>query len=444
MTVDAEKQDTTLTVSPYEEGSSASNSVDGLPKDEQSPPEINTAALEVPDGGLVAWMQVSGSFLLFTNSWGILNSFGVFETYYVSINLSGKSSSQIAWIGSLQAFLLLIVGIFSGPFFDLGFFRPLMLTGSIIVVLGLVFTSLCKEYWQLILAQGILTGIGCGLFFVPSVAIVPQYFDKKRALALGIAASGSSVGGVIYPIIFHKLHAKIGFGWSIRVIALIVLVTQTYVVAIMRTRVKQPRKRVKASKSVIVYPPFLAFVGFGFFGFMGVYIPFFYMEGFSLLKGIFDADMSFYTLAIMNAASTFGRLLPNALADKIGPFNVLVPCLVATSVLMFCWIPATDKAGVILISILYGFFSGSIISLSAPCMSVMTPDIAILGTRMGVLFAISSLGLLVGTPVAGQLLKTHLQFEAPALFGGSVLILSAILLTVSRLLYTGPVLMAKA
>lgn len=55
-------------------------------------------------------------------------------------------------------------------------------------------TSLCTEYWQVMLAQAICIGLGCGCIFVPSVAILPQYFTTKKAIATGVAASGSSLG----------------------------------------------------------------------------------------------------------------------------------------------------------------------------------------------------------------------------------------------------------
>lgn len=32
-----------------------------------------------PDGGIEAWLQVTGGFCLFFNTWGILNTFGVFQ-----------------------------------------------------------------------------------------------------------------------------------------------------------------------------------------------------------------------------------------------------------------------------------------------------------------------------------------------------------------------------
>jgi nitrate/nitrite transporter NarK len=55
--------------------------------------------------------------------------------------------------------------------------------------------SLCTEFWQALLAQGFVIGLGGGMLFVPSVAILPTYFSSKIGLAIGLAASGSSMGG---------------------------------------------------------------------------------------------------------------------------------------------------------------------------------------------------------------------------------------------------------
>jgi predicted MFS family arabinose efflux permease len=49
--------------------------------------------------------------------------------------------------------------------------------------------------------------------------------------------------------------------------------------------------------------------------FMAYFVPFFYIEAFSLRVGASE-DVSFYMLAIMNAAGTLGRLFPNFLADR--------------------------------------------------------------------------------------------------------------------------------
>ncbi|KAL2049322.1 hypothetical protein ABVK25_010419 [Lepraria finkii] len=79
------------------------------------------------NGGLIAWLQVLGAFCLFFTSWGIVNSFGVYQTYYENDLLSATStSSQISWIGSIQAFLLVVIGVVTGPIFDQGYLQPLL------------------------------------------------------------------------------------------------------------------------------------------------------------------------------------------------------------------------------------------------------------------------------------------------------------------------------
>ena len=68
---------------------------------------------EVPDGGLEAWMQVAGAFFQFFNTWGLINAFGTFQTYYQSA-FPEQSASNISWIGSIDAFLLLSAGVITG------------------------------------------------------------------------------------------------------------------------------------------------------------------------------------------------------------------------------------------------------------------------------------------------------------------------------------------
>ena len=50
----------------------------------------------IPDGGLVAWLQVLGSFMIFFNTWGVVNSFGVYQTYYENNILQSEGASRIS------------------------------------------------------------------------------------------------------------------------------------------------------------------------------------------------------------------------------------------------------------------------------------------------------------------------------------------------------------
>jgi MFS family permease len=87
-----------------------------------------------------------------------------------------------------------MVGALSGPIYDAGYFHHLLVGGSLLLVIGQVLLSFCTTYWQVLLAQAICIGIGCGALFVPSVAILNTYFTSRISSALGLAASGSSFG----------------------------------------------------------------------------------------------------------------------------------------------------------------------------------------------------------------------------------------------------------
>lgn len=170
-------------------------------------------------------------------------------------------------------------------------------------------TSISTEYWQLVLSQGITVGLGCGCIWVPSVAIVPTYFSTRKSMAVGIGASGGSLGGIIYPIIFHKLEPQIGFPRTVRIMGFIVLVTLVFPVIFMKARLSPASRRRIVDLAAWQEVPYLMF-GIGvFLIFMGFYIPFFYVQIYAIEKGILSQNMGFYLLALLNAGSFFGRLV---------------------------------------------------------------------------------------------------------------------------------------
>ena len=120
--------------------------------------------------------------------------YGVFQSYYSANTLRHSSDSDIAWIGAIQGSLLLIVSFATGPVYDAGYMRGLLCVGSLLTVLGLLMTSICKSYWQFLLAQGVAVGVGSGLLYLPGASIISQYFKKRSSLAFGIASLGSSIG----------------------------------------------------------------------------------------------------------------------------------------------------------------------------------------------------------------------------------------------------------
>lgn len=90
---------------------------------------------------------------------------------------------------------MLLICIVTNPLHDLGYVHSIVNIGTFAIALGMMLTSICHGYWQSVLAQKVVAGISNGLLCLPSLPIVPQCFPSKRkALALGIVAAGSSLG----------------------------------------------------------------------------------------------------------------------------------------------------------------------------------------------------------------------------------------------------------
>ncbi|KAL5360115.1 major facilitator superfamily domain-containing protein [Aspergillus floccosus] len=385
----------------------------------------------IPNGGWKAWLQVFGTFFIFFNTWGILNTFGAYQTYYETGVLFVSTSSNISWIGSVQSSLLLIVGLVTGPLYDAGYFYTLLGGGSLLIVFGQMMISICHEYYQALLAQGFCIGIGVGLIFIPGVAVLSTYFTTKLALANGVAAAGSGLGGILYPIVFHRLCDRIGFGWTTRAIGLIIFVTLFIPILVFRIRVKPSNKRKLMDLSAFLEPAYIWFVLGGTLTFVSLNIPFFYIQYFSIKQDIASGELAFYLLSIITTGSVFGRVFPNFFANRIGPFNIISACTIICGGLMFALINLSSLAGIIVVALLYGFFSGAFVSLPPTCFVKLSPDRGLIGTRMGMGYAVMAVGNLIGTPSAGAILQDR-GFNGMWVFGGVMSIAGGAAMMMSR------------
>lgn len=173
------------------------------------------------------------------NTWGFINSFGVFQAYYATA--LSRPPSDISWIGSVQIFLLFFIGTFTGRATDAGYFRALLLLGSSFQVIGIFTTAQATQYWQLFLSQGICMGLGNGCLFCPTMAVLSTYFDKKKMFAMGVAATGGGLGGIVFPAMAKQLLPSIGFPWTVRAIGFIQAAGQVAANVFMRPRIP-PRR----------------------------------------------------------------------------------------------------------------------------------------------------------------------------------------------------------
>ena len=246
-----------------------------LPPDEEKAGLISSVQNE-PDGGLRGWIQVVAAFLLVLDGFGFITAFGVFQAYYVK--LLPQSPSEISWIGSLQIFLLFLLGTISGRAIDAGHFRSTVFLGFVFQLGGVFGASFSSRYWQFLLSQGIATGIGNGLHFTALVWLVSQYFTKRRGLALGFSSCGAPIGAVIFTVIARELIPRVGIQWTLRVMGFLILGNSIVIYLIARptkaTRKSGPFLELSAFRE----PPYL-FFGIGmFFALLGVYFAYYYVR----------------------------------------------------------------------------------------------------------------------------------------------------------------------
>ncbi|KZW01190.1 MFS general substrate transporter [Exidia glandulosa HHB12029] len=403
--------------------------------------DIEGAPSRTLDGGRRAWSTVVGAWFLFAATFGNVSIFGVFEDYYVREYLSNYSASDIAWIGSVQVCLLHAVGLVAGKLFDDGYFHHLEIGGGILYIFSFFMLSLAEpqQYYQVFLAQGIGAGIGLGLVFLPAAAVISHHFDRRRALAVGIVYSGSSVGGVILPIMMNHLLPSVGFGTAVR--ALGGLLAGCLVVGNLLVRTNPPPKE-DGSADAGPQPTFFSFLKDIPFLFMVIasglvslafYIPIFFLQLDAVLHGV-NPNFAFYLLPALYAASFPGRILPNFLADRFGIFNIQILCgfCCAAVVLGMLGINDSRPGPPLIIAIFYGFFTGALVSLTTPLIVAMSDNVNEIGMRIGLVFLSIGLASLLGSPIAGWLLTSHYDWWKATTFSAVLFVASAIVFLPAR------------
>ncbi|KAB2575564.1 MFS transporter [Lasiodiplodia theobromae] len=396
-----------------------------------------------PDGGLLAWTQVLMGHICIMNTWGYINSFGAFQTYYTST--LGVPSSQISWIGTIQVWLLFFIGTVAGRATDAGLFRRVYILGVFLSLLGIFMTSLCTQYWQLFLAQGVCTGLGNGLMFCPTVALVATYFSKNRALAIGLTASGSATGGLIYPSMVRQLLPQVGFGWTIRVLGFVSLATSAVTIALFKVRLPPRPSGPLVDLSAFKELTYCLFCLGMFLNFWALYFVFYYISAFSRdVIGLPYTD-SLNLLLILNGVGYISRIIPPFVSDRVtGPLNLIIPFAFATGIMLFAWSGVKSTAGLYPFTIVIGLTSSGVQGLFPSVLSSLTPDLKKTGTRMGMAFSIVSFAALTGPPLAGALISdANGSYLHAQMWGGTVLVCGSLTLVVARVARTGLTLRAK-
>ncbi|KAJ7935201.1 major facilitator superfamily domain-containing protein [Mycena leptocephala] len=376
---------------------------------------------EYPDGGVRAWLIVFGGACTTFSTFGYVNAWGVFQSYYEDTLLKDSSPSNIAWIGSVQYSMVFIPAVVSGHYFDRGHLRIPFFVASVTLIAATFLIGQCTQYWHFLLCQGFAVGISSGILFGPITAVIGHWFKKRRGIATGFLATGSSMG--------------VGFPWTLRIMGFILLFSLG--AANLAVRRRLPPKHVAGglfNPAAFKNPAYTIYCLSGIVTFFGLYTVLTYIAISATSVGI-SPDFSFYLISIANGASLFGRLMSGIATDKFGAVNVIAPFTVVAAIMTYVWPLARSKGSFVAISVVYGFSSGAYVS------SFLLPmyrlgEIADVGRRSGMTMTLTALARWRDPRFPGDNTASG-GYSAVGYYAGSMILASIVLMLITRHLVLG-------
>ncbi|KAH9474724.1 Aspyridones efflux protein apdF [Psilocybe cubensis] len=109
--------------------------------------------------------------------------------------------------------------------------------------------------------------------------------------------------------------------------------------------------------------------------------------------------------------------------------------MVCTAATIFSVLGVRSSATLIVVSVMYRFFSGAWLSVSMAALASLSRSPQEVGARIGLALALSSAaGSLVSTPIQGALLGSEFRWSRPAIFSGVFMLISVAFNLVTRVL----------
>ncbi|KAK1676232.1 riboflavin transporter MCH5 [Colletotrichum godetiae] len=367
-----------------------------------------------------AWVCVLGSFLFLMPSFGFMQSSGAIQSFLLENQLRDYSARDVGWITGVSSFLTMLLGIQAGPLMDV--YGPGLLGPIAAGLLVLMFFLLaeCAKFWHFILCLGVLGGIGNAIATTVGIAVIGKLFNRRKGLALGIALSGSSTGGIIFPLALRQMFPMWGWKWSMRVMGVLATLIMILgivcllpferlnaIVANEGIATERSRKKAVMDFSAFRSVPFslicgaIALLEFVIFGATAILPTLVALSEFSMEHG-------FNMLAILNGFSSLGRIFPGLVGDRLVHYNILLVMIVFTIACTAASLTAfgsTRIDALYAFSALWGFGTGSFLSLAPACVA-KTCEPKDYGRYYGTMNFVISFSLLLTMPIGGQMLES--------------------------------------
>ncbi len=346
-----------------------------------------------------AWLVVAAAFVAGFVVFGITYSFGVFlEPIAAEFEVSRAAAASLF---SITGLVFYFSGPITGRLSDR--FGPAIVlsVGAALTGASLVVAGLLDRLWISYIVYGLGVGLGAACAYVPTLALVGGWFEKRRTTALGIAAAGTGCGMLVVPPACAALTAA--FGWRAAFIILgvgcaVLLAVCAAMVApspLGGTSPHHPvRRTVRSRAFVLLYVSWVLAT-------TALFVPFVFLPAFALEQGAGPVAAS-ALLSLFGGASVLGRISIGAVSERIGIvtlFKISVFIMAASYVV---WFAATSYAALAGFTVVLGLAYGIRIALM-PGVLIEAFGTQNLGAVLGIFFTATGIAAAVGPLLAGAI-----------------------------------------
>jgi MFS family permease len=312
----------------------------------------------------------------------------------------------------------LIVGRFVDHF---GFFPSLLITTGFTTIgfLGASYSSSVEilTIWQ------VLVGFGAAIGFGPLMADISHCFQKRRGIALAVAASGNYLSGAIWPIALKSVLEEQGWRYAYFLIAIIVLVTLIPLslllirkIPVAALNISEQISNSKARElrlSPRALQLLLAVAGLGCC--IAMSMPQVHIVSFCMDLG-YGPAVGAEMLSLMLFGGVASRLFSGMIADWIGGIKTVLLGSTLQCFALFLYLPFDGLISLYIVSLIFGLSQGGIVPSYAVAVREYLPAREA-GQRIGLIVMATILGMAVGGWMSGWIYDLTGSYRAAFLNG---------------------------
>lgn len=367
-----------------------------------SPPETDEASPRYP-----GWRVVFVCFLIATFSWGLC--FYGLSVYLVELQrLYGWSTSWISLASSAFYLASAVFVVYVSEFLRRLGPRRLMLAGTITLAISAVGIGLVSAPWHLALAYLVMSFAWAVMSIAAITSMLGLWFRSRLGLAISLALTGASFGGILVVPALIFLTDAIGFRYAMIATAafmLIVLVPAIFALIGPPPRVETatpgtPQPVVWTRAQALRSPAFWSVCGpvsLSLVAQVG-----FLVHQIAILQVSIGRTSAGIAVAITTVAALLGRLLLGAVADRLDPRITTAISLATQAAALFAITRTSDATTLYVACVVFGLSVGNLITL--PALIVQREfEPGSFGMVVGLLVAVSQVTYAFGPSALGAL-----------------------------------------